>query len=54
MINFKKIEKSDLSFLNEVRNGYSEEFLHDSRKFTLDQTEQWFDKFNPEIGRAHV
>lgn len=49
MINFKKIEKSDLSFLNEVRNGYSEEFLHDSRKFTLDQTEQWFDKFNPDF-----
>ena len=49
MINFKKIEKSDLSFLNEVRNEYSEEFLHDSRKFTLDQTEQWFDKFNPDF-----
>jgi RimJ/RimL family protein N-acetyltransferase len=49
MINFKKIEKSDLSFLNEVRNEYSEEFLHDSRKFTLDQTEQWFDKSNPDF-----
>jgi RimJ/RimL family protein N-acetyltransferase len=47
MINFKKICHDDLEFLNRVRNEYCEEFLHDSEKFTIDDTVQWFNLNNP-------
>lgn len=47
LINFKKLSREYLSFLNETRNDYCEEFLHDSRKFSLEQTHEWFDKTNP-------
>lgn len=47
MINLTRIRKEDLSFVNEVRNGYAEEYLHDSRTFTLDETIEWFEKTNP-------
>lgn len=46
MVNFRKIEKKDLEFINRVRNGYAKDFLHDSRTFTLEQTHEWF-KNNP-------
>lgn len=39
---FTRLCFEDLPFLNEVRNKYAEEFLHDSRKFTLQETEEWF------------
>ena len=39
----------DLAFLNYVRNGYCEEFLHDSRKFTVEETIEWFEKTNPDF-----
>ena len=49
MIRFKKLEEDDLQFLNDVRNEYCEEFLHDSRQFTLEETKQWFHKYNPDF-----
>lgn len=49
MIEFKKLISTDLDFLNEVRNGYCEEFLHDSRKFTIRETKEWFDKTKPDF-----
>ena len=48
MIQFKKIQENDLHFLNEVRNLYAEEFLHDSRCFSINETHYWFNKFNPD------
>lgn len=47
-LTFDKITKDDLFFLNQIRNQYSEEFLHDSRKFTIGETEKWFKKNNPD------
>lgn len=48
MISFRKIKLHDLEFVNRIRNLYSEEFLHDSRTFTLEQTINWFEKTNPD------
>jgi len=44
---FKKIEKDDVPFINNVRNTYAKEFLHDNREFTLSETYEWLDKSNP-------
>jgi RimJ/RimL family protein N-acetyltransferase len=49
MINFRKLSESDLNFLNQVRNGYCDEFLHDSRQFTLNETKEWYNKTNPDF-----
>jgi RimJ/RimL family protein N-acetyltransferase len=48
MLNFRKLEYDDLEFLNEVRNLYAEEFLHDSRKFSLSETQSWFLEHKPD------
>lgn len=45
---FTKLSIDDLQFLNEVRNIYAEEFLHDSRKFTIDETFLWFNLNSPD------
>jgi len=45
---FKKISIDDIEFLNEVRNGYASEYLHDTRKFTLYESIEWFNKNNPD------
>lgn len=47
MITFQLLERSDLEFLNEVRNHCAIDYLHDSRLFTLEQTRQWFDNTSP-------
>ena len=47
MIEFFKLTLDNLSFLNEVRNECCEEYLHDSRKFTLEQTIDWFNETKP-------
>ena len=39
---FTKLNKEDLSFLNDVRNECAVEYLHDSRTFTLEETLIWF------------
>jgi putative acetyltransferase len=48
MIKFRELEYEDLEFLNEVRNIYAEEFLHDSRKFSLSETQSWFLEYKPD------
>lgn len=45
--NFRLLEEKDLKFLNEVRNSYAAEYLHDSRIFTLEQTLEWFKTTSP-------
>lgn len=46
---FRKIELQDLAFVNKVRNGYSQEYLHDSRMFTLEETINWYQTTNPDF-----
>jgi RimJ/RimL family protein N-acetyltransferase len=46
-MHFTLIQKDDLPFLNDTRNLVSEEFLHDSRTFTLEETTNWFEKTKP-------
>lgn len=42
-----KLSYNDLQFLQEVRNLFAEEFLHDSRKFTIQETTNWFIENSP-------
>lgn len=46
-LSFRRITEKDLSFVNETRNGYAAEYLHDSRVFTLQETIEWYNKTNP-------
>jgi len=46
-LEFKKIDELDLSFLNDLRNECAEDYLHDSRKFSLYETILWFEKTKP-------
>ena len=46
---FAKLTYDDLQFLNEVRNECAAEFLHNSSTFTLEQTQEWFDRTNPDF-----
>ena len=46
-LSFYRITDKDLSFVNETRNGYAAEYLHDSRVFTLQETVEWYNKTNP-------
>lgn len=48
MINFYKLLYQDLSFLNEVRNDCAELYLHDSRKFSLEETYNWYNITRPD------
>lgn len=45
---FKKILIDDIKFLNEVRNEYASEYLHDNRSFSLDESIEWFNKNDPD------
>jgi len=42
MITFKLMTKKDLEFFNNLRNSCAEEFLHDSRQFTITEARNWF------------
>lgn len=44
---FYKIQESDLEFLNNIRNQYAHEFLHDSRTFSIEETKKWFNQTSP-------
>jgi len=46
-LSLRKMTARDLPFVNQVRNGYAEEFLHDGRTFTLGETKDWFYKTKP-------
>jgi len=48
MFVFRPLCEKDLQFLNEIRNDCAEEYLHDSRKFTLEQTKEWFKTAQPD------
>ena len=37
----------DLEFLINIRNQYCEEYLHDSRKFTLEDAQKWYKEKHP-------
>lgn len=48
MINLRPLTKNDLKFLLEVRNNNSTlQFLENNSKFTLEESENWFDTTNP-------
>ena len=47
-MNFRKLLFEDLLFLNETRNTYAEEYLHNSKIFTLEETHKWFIENNPD------
>jgi RimJ/RimL family protein N-acetyltransferase len=47
MFKFRKLELNDLSFLCEVRNECCQEYLHDSKKFSISETVDWFETTNP-------
>jgi len=47
-MHFTKITYEDLGFLNGIRNLYAEEFLHDSRTFSLFETHTWFHSTKPD------
>lgn len=44
---FKQMSIDDVVFLNNIRNKYAEEYLHDSRTFSIDETIEWFEKVKP-------
>jgi ribosomal-protein-alanine N-acetyltransferase len=48
-ISFKKIKSNDLQFVNRVRNEYANDYLHDSRTFTLEETISWYHRLNPDF-----
>lgn len=48
------LKHEDLEFFSEVRNSCAVEFLHDSRKFTLEETTSWFEKTKPDYYVARV
>lgn len=48
-LHFQKIEIQDLAFLCEVRNHYAQDFLHDSRTFTIKETCDWFENTKPDF-----
>jgi RimJ/RimL family protein N-acetyltransferase len=41
-LTFRQIEYTDLEFINNVRNQYANEYLHDSRTFDITGTKNWF------------
>jgi RimJ/RimL family protein N-acetyltransferase len=49
MLEFYELKYEDLPFLNEIRNECCEEYLHNSNKYTLDQTIDWYNKTNPKF-----
>jgi len=46
MLEFKKISREDIKKLNEIRN-LCVDYLHNSTKFSLEESYKWFDKETP-------
>lgn len=46
-IEFYKMTEDDIPFMNEVRNECCGEFLHNSKKFSLGQSLEWFKSTSP-------
>lgn len=47
-LEFKKIQREDIPFVNTVRNQYAEKYLHDSKIFSMFDTYEWFQKKSPD------
>lgn len=47
-IDYRMSRLEDVPFINEIRNSYAAEFLHDSRTFTLNET---YDFYNKHVGK---
>jgi RimJ/RimL family protein N-acetyltransferase len=48
MLSFRKMSIDDVSFVNNIRNEYCDDYLHTTRKFTIDESIDWFKKTNPD------
>jgi RimJ/RimL family protein N-acetyltransferase len=46
MVSLREMTEYDLDFFVEVRNSCAEEFLHDSRTFTVDEAKEWWTRYN--------
>ncbi len=46
-LNIRKMTRSDIPFFNRVRNA-SREFLHDTTKYSVEESYTWWDTTNPE------
>jgi RimJ/RimL family protein N-acetyltransferase len=46
MIEFKPLTIEDCEFLNEVRNECAEQYLHDSTKYSIEETKEWYRKLD--------
>jgi len=42
MITFRELIFEDIKILNYIRNNYANDYLHDSRIFTVEESENWF------------
>lgn len=49
VMQFRRIKPEDAEFVSTVRNGVAEEFLHDSQKFTPEQTKDWIETAKPDF-----
>lgn len=47
-MNFTKLNLEDIEFLVETRNLVAEEYLHDSRKFSVEEAKNWFLNTSPD------
>lgn len=47
LFQFHHITEHDAEFINFIRNSYCDEYLHDSRKFTVEETRSWITETNP-------
>jgi len=47
-LTFRKLEIFDLYFFNNVRNSFAENYLHNSKQFTIQETADWFQEENPD------
>ena len=48
-ISFRRIILDDIIFVNNTRNYYCEEYLHTSKKYSLEESYDWFKKTNPDF-----
>lgn len=47
LFQFNHITKNNAEFVNFIRNSYCDEYLHDSRKFTVEETRSWIVETKP-------
>lgn len=47
LFQFHHITENDADFINYIRNSYCDEYLHDSRKFTVEETRSWILETKP-------